>query len=161
MSDKQKVIYETHHHFKVFHGNVAESGLLQQSWKLPSRNAPWVQISPFPPIMQFVYGVIFLYTNKNSNVLRQLCFLKFCYTGAHRVALKSTIQAKVARKIWSKTVWFESNREHPTCGISSIGRAQHCHCWGKGIETPMSRHLCPGLCCESDLKPNVDRFDSC
>ena len=21
--------------------------------------------------------------------------------------------------------------------------------------------LCPGLCCELDLKPNVDRFDSC
>ena len=32
-------------------GNVAESGLLQQSWKLPARKGPWVRISPFPPIM--------------------------------------------------------------------------------------------------------------
>ena len=25
--------------------------------------------------------------------------------------------------------------------VSSIGRAQHCHCWGKGIETPTSRQI--------------------
>lgn len=35
---------------------------------------------------------------------------------------------------------FDSLTVHQIiCGISSIGRALHCHCRGKGIETPMSR----------------------
>ena len=27
------------------------------------------------------------------------------------------------------------------CSISSIGRARHCHCRGKGIETPIGRQV--------------------
>ena len=41
-------------------------------------------------------------------------------------------------------------------GISSIGRAQHCHCWGKGIETPISRQFICG-CSSAGRAPRCQR----
>lgn len=51
------IVYNVQLLIGLLHGELAESGLMQQSWKLSNRNVPWVRIPHSPPHKGFLVRI--------------------------------------------------------------------------------------------------------